>query len=107
MDGPVPKEILQHVDHQTGDLHKGVAEQSTRAGHPTTLAAVNPQDNSPLEKIGEALGEAVQYGTDVAIEAATGKDVESGIRVVDTKDAGKLRLGRLGRLFPKLQAKAA
>lgn len=107
MDGPVPKEVLQHVDQHTGNLHKGIAEQSTRAGHPTTPAAVNPQDRSSLEKIGEALGEAVQYGADVAIEAATGKDVESGIRVVDTKDVGKLRLGRLTRLFSRPKAKAA
>lgn len=107
MDGPVPKEVLQHVDQQTADLQKNVATQSTQAGHPTTAAAVNPQDNSPLKKIGEALGEAVQYGTDVVLEAAKGKDSKSDIRVLETEDAGRLRLGRLKRLFSRPQAKAA
>lgn len=81
MDGSVPKEVLQYTDSDTTALHKGVAQDSTRAGHPVSPVEVNPNDNSELENIKDILGKtAVHVVHSVSGEGSIHIDTTPGPR---------------------------
>lgn len=83
MNEPAPKGI-QYTDQQTADLHNNVVKHSTEAGHPTTLAEVNPDDDSPLKDIQDTLGKtAVHLANSVGGEGPTTNiETVSGSKVV-------------------------
>jgi len=59
MTAPAPVKVLQHKEHQEKRLHNKVADYSTQAGYPVTAAQVDPDDNSPLKGIEEAMEDTV------------------------------------------------
>lgn len=63
----VPNGVLQYVDQYTKDLHAGVVRNVNQAGHRITKAQVNPEDNSPLNRIREMVGDATN---DVVVEGS-------------------------------------
>ncbi len=52
-----PGNIIQFPGQHAQNLHKRVSSHLSKAGHPATPQTVNPDDQSPLEKIEEALGD--------------------------------------------------
>ena len=56
MTGPAPKQIIQPADG-IQSLHAKVSGHLNQAGHPATPQSVNPDDQTPLKKIEETLGD--------------------------------------------------
>ncbi|MDD5415395.1 MAG: hypothetical protein PHE48_00105 [Candidatus Daviesbacteria bacterium] len=85
MAGPAPTEVLQYTKDQEEMLHEKVAGNLTKAGHPATAADVNPDDNSPLEAIGEAWGNTVHVVGSIVDEQIGGAGDNARIRTAQSK----------------------
>lgn len=105
MEVSAPKKTSRYVDvdKQTTDLHNTVANESTKAGHLTTAAEVNPEDHTPFNNIKEIFGDAAH----VVGTAGTFLGVEEPSTHVRTTHGGKvisLMQERARRLFHRRKA---
>ncbi|MDD5147412.1 MAG: hypothetical protein PHV63_02595 [Candidatus Daviesbacteria bacterium] len=85
MAGPAPTGVLQHIKAQDNNWHENVADNLTKAGHPTTAADVNPDDNSPLKGIEEAWGDTVHVVGSAVDEQVGGAGDNARIRTAQSK----------------------
>mgnify|MGYP001609797531 CR=1 FL=1 len=74
MQEPAPKGIIHLVDEDAPELHKNVATETTKAGHPATSQSVNPDDQSPLEEIRDRLGGIARVAGGTVEENFSGAD---------------------------------
>ncbi len=105
MAGPAPTKFLQYTKDQDEELRKKVADNSTKAGHPVTAADVNPEDNSPLKAIEEAMGDTTHVVGSTVDEWVGGASDTARVRTAKGKVPSALAAIR--RLKQKLMKKAA
>lgn len=104
MQTSAPNQNIQYTDQQIQDLHKEVAIEATKAGHPITAAQVNPEDSSPLENIKKSLEEATGDAVHVVGTAGTilgGEESATFVRTTPGQKFLSLAKERIKRLFKK------
>lgn len=103
MEGSAPKEVLRYTTKEEQERLENIATESTKAGHLTTAAEVNPEDHTPFNSIKEIFGDAAH----VVGTAGTFLGVEEPSTHVRTTHGGKgisLMQERARRLFHRRKA---
>ena len=91
-----PTQNLEYTADQDRKLHKGVADNSTKAGYSVTAADVNPEKDSHLYNIRDILGKTAVHVVNSAVgdEEGSTKNIEivSGPKVVSFMEERAKRL---------------
>ena len=57
MSESAPEEVIKFLSEDQTEMHKKIAANLTAVDHPVRVEDINPEDNSPLNRVEEALGE--------------------------------------------------
>lgn len=106
MNGSAPKGNLQYPDRHIKNLHGAVATEASKVtGQRIKPADVNPNDQSPLEKIQEALGDPTHVIGSTAEAAFLGESsttndraAKGRIAIEISSERNRRRKGLLSRL---------
>lgn len=99
-------EIIQPTEQHVSDLHQKVSQQLNQAGHQATPQSVNPDDNSPLKSIQEAVGDTTHVVGSTFEELVRGSDT-SHVRTATGKVPISITAGKWARKILMKGQKAA
>lgn len=90
MSGIAPVEI-QHIDRTNAEFYKKAAESVEQAtGKPTSPASLKPEDETPVGKIREEIGNMARFTGSSIEEAVSGKTSNTNVMSVKGNQAVKI-----------------
>lgn len=77
--------IIQSAEQPTQDLHRTVSGHLNQAGHSATPESVNPQDQSPLKKVEDMVGDTTHMVESTFKELVGGTSDTTHVRTAGGK----------------------
>lgn len=85
MDRSAPKGVMQSAGQPAQDLHRKVSAHLNQAGYRVTPQSVNPDDQSPLKGIEEAIGDTTHVVGSTFEELVSGSNDITHVRTAEGK----------------------